>query len=320
MNHPSVVARPSGRKLTRQDVASIAREYQSTAETCVSLSQKYGVDPTTIRYRLQRRGVPLKTQSQARRTLPLREDAFSVLTSEALYWIGFLFVEGCIQHDHPKRSPALQLLIGVDDEPHLRSYRAFLGAGHGIYRSDLGLGKGSCTVRVRSQPIVDDLARLGLSGAKLDREPSAEIAASIDFWRGVIDGDGWIAAPGRKPRITLCGGRPLLERFVEFCEDNGIQAGGIYRASDAKDPRFVYVQVNTLNAAALAKLLYGHADRHWSVAAFVRRQCRRSKRRTGAPKPAPASAVLRQPYSRPRRSRTRRWREPSPQTRFRRRR
>lgn len=158
-----------------------------------------------------------------RNSKPLWHDAFDILTPEAAYWCGFLFTDGTIVR-RPDRAPTVALVIQKGDRGHLEKLRDFLASAHAItevhpakvsprYAAPNG-GRGTGAVRfaVTSRRIADRLEALGRYGPAVN----PGLAASRDFWRGVIDGDGTVGVSCGIPHVKLWGTRWLLRSFVEF--------------------------------------------------------------------------------------------------------
>lgn len=60
---------------------------------------------------------------------------------------------------------------------------------------------------------------MGLAAGRKASHPAADdLATSVDFWRGVVDGDGSLkmAAPARIPQLSLVGSSILVRQFATF--------------------------------------------------------------------------------------------------------
>ena len=87
---------------------------------------------------------------------------------------------------------------------------------------------------------------------------------SVDFWRGVIDGDGSLTWSGKSPQIRLTGRRGICEAFVAFVEkhvDLHLPKRGRLKVYDYNENGACRVVLNAVNAGRLAELLYGTAPK-----------------------------------------------------------
>lgn len=222
-------------RLTKEQRDGLPTQYQAGA-SCQELAGKYQVSVTAIRGLLVRRGVKLRSNSESHKRCSLNEFAFSRITPESAYWAGFIFADGYILHRGS--SAALTIRITEADIAHLKKFRNFLGSSHAITRIAKNTkqwtgSKGAVQFSIRSSKIAGDLENWGWK-SKLQHDPVNELCESSDFWRGVIDGDGWIRLVHQKsyynnhpkikvwskprvvPRLELVGGYPLLEKFAKF--------------------------------------------------------------------------------------------------------
>lgn len=185
---------------------------RNTAE----LGREYGVTDCSISNVLRRCGVSARDPSLARRKFHVRDDAFSVLTPEALYWLGFLMADGCVI-DESK----VQLSLMAADRGHIELFRNFIGATNPIYNVASNRSTG---IKFHSRQIVLDLAKHGIIPRKsiVGTATSIEAARSPAFWLGAVDGDGTIGLyPNRRQggyrTVTkLCGPKGLMEQFAQF--------------------------------------------------------------------------------------------------------
>lgn len=207
------------------------------AEMCLggaaieSVADEFNIGKSTVNNILRERGVNLKTGRP--RTCRLDETVFDELTPESLYWMGFLFADGCV-HRNRDGEASLVCGLGIKDLDHLEKLRAFCKSTHKIRHYTAKAGdKGGIVVhdrdhvywRVRSNKLCDALERRGIV-TKRTRVPVPELAESRDFWRGCVDGDGSIGTTVIRnqtyPHIRLYGQAMLLETFKQFLIDQKI--------------------------------------------------------------------------------------------------
>lgn len=208
------------RMLNEEQETDISARYEA-GEGSESLAASFGISRASVLATLERTGA--QARSCGRVQQPLRHDAFDVLTPDAAYWCGFLFTDGTIVENQTGQ-PDVALVLQKRDYGHLVKFRDFLGSAHaitpiaphivpaGVYNSYGCKGTGAFRFSVRSRQIADRLYTLGRYGPAVD----PELAASRDFWRGCIDGDGTINISCGVPCIKLCGSQWLLQAFVDF--------------------------------------------------------------------------------------------------------
>lgn len=234
-------------------------------ETPDDLAVSFGVCAGNIRTSLLRQGVALRDRSAARTTLTHWKEAFDVLTDTAKYWIGFLFADGSL-YNTGVGTTILDVGIAERDLKHLIKLRTYLKAEHTIKKTNrsstiksLGdrLVTGSLVrFSIRSREISIALAKHGMKAKSLDRVATSELADSRDFWRGLLDGDGWICISNEKPRIGVCGGKELIEQFMAFLKRYSLGLDTTIR----KQGTIYRVDFNSGSAIAIIKLLYSNVS------------------------------------------------------------
>lgn len=201
--------------LTITQAAEMVSRYQA-GERARDIADAFGVSSDLIWETLRRSGVAARAPGAVPRLL--RHDALDVLTPDAAYWCGFIFTDGTIVHRRGQQ-PEIAVVLQRRDRDHLVKLRDFLGSDHAItpvapaiVALNGGQGTGAFRYSVRSQRLADRLTGLGRYGPAVD----PALAASRDFWRGCIDGDGTVGISCGIPQLKLVGSRWLLRAFVNF--------------------------------------------------------------------------------------------------------
>jgi hypothetical protein len=113
---------------------------------------------------------------------------------EKAYWLGFLLADGCI-HERAGQD-RLSLVLSIKDKDHLEKFKKSLSFEGPINdytkKSGLFIGLEHSFVRITSQLLVNDLARVGCVPRKsLTLEfPIINDSLVHHFIRGYFDGDG----------------------------------------------------------------------------------------------------------------------------------
>jgi hypothetical protein len=216
-------------------------------------------------------------------------DFFGPVDTEAkAYWLGFLVADGCIFDN------AVLLSLQAGDVEHIEKFRRDIGSTHSVAVRDqppnklVKIARPTAFFRVRSSRMVSDLAKCGVVPRKsLIVEPwdgPAELMRH--YWRGVIDGDGWICNrtnPAVGTSIGLCGSSGVVTAFAAYVESlTGVcrsvrQTGKIWRydvASHAarKVIHHLYrgATVYLTRKKALADIAVGTTTRITSIAGLER--------------------------------------------------
>lgn len=163
----------------------VATEYLAGA-SLVSLAAKYGVHYVTLSARLSDLGIEIRDN----RKWQFRQDAFTTLTPEGAYWLGFIEADGNIGRDKPTLTIRLQerdLIVLEQFADWLELARENIT--HRVHRN----GFGECLLHVTSQTIHDDLVSYGIVPRKSwNWSGGFNIPNELlgHFVRGWFDGDG----------------------------------------------------------------------------------------------------------------------------------
>ena len=204
--------------------------------------------------------------SASRRKYTFDQSFFSSIDTEAkAYTLGFLLADGCISD-----KGHVSATVKASDEGVLIAISRAMSSTCPVRRVEHKLNRPGYPTFVgrysqfwfQAPPsMVSDLARHGVVPRKsLTCVPSGLIPLPFlpAYWRGLVDGDGWVTTgkAGRSPVIGLCGSRPVVEAFRDFCLS--------YVQSDATvHPTkriFTFIIGGTSMASRMASVLYGGAS------------------------------------------------------------
>jgi NUMOD3 motif len=163
------------------------------------------------------------------RRCTLNESAFSVVTPDSAYWIGYLIADGNVSIK--KGGSVIALRIQVPDKDHLIKFRAFVGSSHKIgYYVSKARGDISYSIYFHSEKMAEDLARYGVVPSKcFTVKVKGGVENNKDLWRGVIDGDGNLGIYLRRgrdgsfrplPYISLTSNLNVCLQFKVFLEES----------------------------------------------------------------------------------------------------
>ncbi len=193
----------------------IIREYKSGV-SARKLGFKYDVADVTIASLLKRHDVFIRNRSNAKRTNQINENAFDKITEESAYWIGFILADGNV-HQAKKRSKQLNIGLAEKDWEHLEKFKKFIGSNKPLYYNNKAV-----FISISSNRIVEKLAEYNIVPRKsnIAKVPD-QLKNNRHFWRGMIDGDGWVTLTKQGyPCIGLCGTIDVVQNFINIVGKN----------------------------------------------------------------------------------------------------
>lgn len=174
--------------------------------------------------------------------------AFDKCDNETMYWVGVLAADGCVS------KKAVSLSFATKDKEHISKYRQFMKSEHTINNikpHHTRKGDGSVGLAIKNQKIVDDLIKFGIGERKsLTYDPPEMCASNSHFWRGMIDGDGWITK--RRRGVGLCGTLETIHKFKTWC----IETCGATEASICKKGKIFSIAFGGNNAKLICEKIY----------------------------------------------------------------
>jgi hypothetical protein len=188
----------------------------------------------------------LEARPVARPTLP--EDRFTrewIETEAGSWFLGLWTADGYLSHD-----ASMSLALKDHDAVHLAA------AALGLRADRVGLHKklGQARIRVGVKWFLPRLAAIGIApGPKTGCEHAPlGLEHNRQFWRGVVDGDGWVR-PKQRVLGLVTASPTLRDQFAEFVST----AIGCTPTFSVRSEGTLYqMSLAGSNAAALASLLY----------------------------------------------------------------
>lgn len=201
----------------------VSRLYTEEGLGSCRIATRLQASPWQVKDALRRSKVVMRAPgSYAIRTHPLNQGAFSLLTQESAYWVGFLMADGSIVG---RNQDVLKVSLSLRDRHHLVKLNSFLQGG-GRRIGDDGQ---SCWVTFVSKDLTKDLARWGVLPRKtFTAEPLNGVQKRTSFWRGLFDGDGNIAK--RDGHCTLSTASPAIHHhYRHFLISLGLPEPTLYQ-------------------------------------------------------------------------------------------
>lgn len=259
---PKHRAKPRVADSVKQAALSACVEEGTTRKEAALLTE---ISESTVRRILQARNIRLQLGRPPSAGIDLDHFAFEVVTRQSAYWMGFICADGALCEDG-YGAPTLEFNIQERDVAHIEKLKIFLRSKHAITqcapknatRKDGHIIKSgpSISFHVRSEQLAADLVSHGIDWGKTERvDLDPLLVESPDFWRGCVDGDGWVThenAP--RPAYSLAGSTSILQSFRIFLHENGVHNLNL----SPTDSGIFRIGTEGRYAHRILKLLYGH--------------------------------------------------------------
>lgn len=217
----------------------IIEKYKSGISSVI-LSEEYNVSDDTILSFLRANNVSIVKPTELKfykNGYTINTDAFKDLkTEESAYFYGWLLTDGWITDNG-----RVGISVKRSDEDFILKFHNYLKLSTDVLRRDrqdtrTGKTYQSTELYFSDKSIRDRLVSLGMRPRKSTKEVCPDIYNSDrHFWRGVLEGDGWIANHGHSYSCGVVGSKELVGSFKEYCKTLGIdkfytrrQSGDLY--------------------------------------------------------------------------------------------
>lgn len=216
------------------DLSARAIKLYRTMST-LKVAEQLGTTHTTINSRLHKAGVRLRAVEEYSAGTSCDHHFFDKIdTPEKAYWLGMMITDGCVSHK-PRHPWVVVLSLKAADADHVERFRQAIRCESanviiGKVTKKVIRGTVSYTrhaaLQIQSKEMFCALESHGVVRNKTGKTamPSGIPAKLLPhFWRGCIDGDGWVALTSgcgkRRPQalLGLTGDLPLAEAWRAFC-------------------------------------------------------------------------------------------------------
>jgi hypothetical protein len=199
-------------KWTSEELQDMVTSYKQ-GESAQSIAGRYGTSYQVIQPVLVKQGVTLRSKREANKRLTCNERYFQEIdTEEKAYWLGFLTADGCVAKGK-KTGDSMRITIHLtkQDYGHLVKLKQALQATQMVSTSER-----SCSLTIFSTEMAADLARHGILPNKTFSTKPVQVIPELErhYWRGVVDGDGYISKDGNV--LALVGDYEVVLDFQSF--------------------------------------------------------------------------------------------------------
>lgn len=185
-----------------------------------TLAKECGVGENRLSKDLKNAGILRPRGAVTRHTYD--DHVFDRITEQSAYWMGFLMADGSVTKHRTQKTRYLSLLLSVKDIAHIEKFKQYMKASYPVVRranTGFSTNETASIKLTASDHLVEALAKHGVIQNKtLEATASKELESNNHFWRGVVDGDGWISIhpPRNLPCIGMVGSKNLCDQFAGF--------------------------------------------------------------------------------------------------------
>jgi hypothetical protein len=213
-------------------------------EGVLAIAKRFHVRHGSVSALLKGRGISLRTHL---RGITCNDAYFHEIdTEEKAYWLGFITADGHITTDN-----RIGIHLASRDVHHLYKFKEALNAAQTVSQNER-----DCKFVICSPQMVADLASHGILPRKTGSTKPAQVAPELErhYWRGVIDGDGYISKDGE--RLTLVGDYEVILQFQAFTLAKSPQM----KACISRKENIYQIQLYGKVARKMLELLYSGAS------------------------------------------------------------
>lgn len=198
----------------------------------IKISKLAGCSDSTIRERLKRYNITLKSNKEYRTTQVFNENYFNVIdTEDKAYWLGFMYADGNIT----KTKNQFKIQLRVNDKEVIEKFIKSINGNMSVKEYPYKNGKIYYGVFLTSERMFNDLNFHGCVPNKslvLTFPTTVPNYLKRHFVRGYFDGDGcvsiynkkWIKTPKTNPTIcynkaiaiNICGTKEFLTELAKI--------------------------------------------------------------------------------------------------------
>ena len=240
----------------------------------LELGEKYGVAYGTIKLRLLRNNVKLRTKSESKilefkdynpnkhgRKYFLNHEYFKTWSKNMAYIVGFLSADGYISD-----GGYLRIALQEQDVDLLHKINKELDSTYEVKRVMKKCGEKyypSCELLISSKHMINDLIEIGVTQRKsftvtMDKVPNEY---KLDFIRGYFDGDGSVGEQWTKKSKTpmlrtrfFSGSEKMMSQIVEELYNHGVPSVSVKKY---KDRNLYHILYSQLSSKKIYNLFYG---------------------------------------------------------------
>jgi len=248
----------------RESTKDIITLYNSGVNAS-QIGNKFSVSHKTIISVLEENNIHIRTKEEwlpLKRTYKFNMSCFDDISEESAYWLGMLLTDGYVS-----KGGVVELALKDNDIKHIEKFKEFLKTDSPVVlkSNDKGYNEGNgnflAKVSVNSKQLCKTLKQYNVVPKKSHIAECPDLLLlNKDFWRGCVDGDGYISKNAKgKYSIGLYGTKKLCEQFISFVQKFYPEyTATIYKHSTIYGVKFS----GNNNCADVCRLLYENSTTH----------------------------------------------------------
>jgi len=256
--------------ITPETQKSIYDLYILHNKSSIEIAKILNLNASSVIYYVKKQGGSIRKMKDISKKYNFCETMFETIDcEEKAYWLGFILADGYLNVSRH----TFELNLSNKDYSHLQKFKKFINSTHSIKKyykkysnSSYTTTDGFCSIRLISNVFCDHLLKLGIDNKKTFNCEIPIIDESLYkfFWRGVLDGDGWITmskyyTKKTKERynleIGICGNKNVIIEFQNFLKKY-LDLDTIIK----EDKKIFRIRLNNIRALEFLNHIYENAS------------------------------------------------------------
>jgi len=192
---------------------------------------------------------------QARNKHVYNKSFFMSTSPERNYVIGLLGADGSIEKNR------INLTLKSTDIDILHEINSLICDDIIVHKKNVKHSYSQHALRISSKEIVNIISKFGIHKNKsMNFQVHDEFMYDPDFWRGMIDGDGYVSFNDKKLLIGICGTIDVCNKFLDFCKRYTDTKACVYFEPSKTNKNFGRAKISGTHALSIGKIIYKNAN------------------------------------------------------------
>jgi len=242
---------------TKYGVLTISDVYRKDGKTYADCVCECGQTKNNILLLNLKKGKSSCGKCQYWNKFKYNEDFFNKSSPQRNYTVGLIASDGTVERNGNR----MTLTLKEEDSEILYKLNSYISDSNLVSKKNIKCaGQQQYKLRISNKSIIKQLGSLGIHPNKSRSFCVPDfLKDDCDFWRGMIDGDGFISFNDDKLSMGICGTLDVCDKFLEFCK-NYSTSTSVKPEFSSTNKNFGRCKIHGTCALTIGNILYKNFD------------------------------------------------------------